>query len=203
MEKHKYPLKSFWIPTLLVGALVLGVLVIVPFKENARESNENISYEVCFTPHQKCLPLIQRKLVTAKETIRLQSYSFTSKPIADSLIEAHQRGVKVIVIADKSQARDKRSQIKRLHEQGIDVFIDYKPAISHNKILILGEDGLFTGSYNWTGGAEQRNSENLVYISNKELAQQYITNFNRRMAESIPLQAYLNLPQKGKRSKGG
>lgn len=189
MTKSKLSLKILLLASVLASTASAGLFF--SGKEEVQLPSNTTHYEVCFTPHQKCIPLIQRKLATVKDTIRVMAYSFTSKPIADALIDAHKRGVEVVVIADKSQARDKRSQITRLAEEGITVLIDHKPAIAHNKVLILGQESVFLGSYNFSGGAEHRNSENLLFVSNKDLASQYIDNFNRRMGESKPLHVYL------------
>jgi phosphatidylserine/phosphatidylglycerophosphate/cardiolipin synthase-like enzyme len=43
-------------------------------------------------------------LKSAKATVLVQAYSFTSEPIAQALVEAHKRGVDVEVILDKEPA---------------------------------------------------------------------------------------------------
>jgi phosphatidylserine/phosphatidylglycerophosphate/cardiolipin synthase-like enzyme len=51
------------------------------------------------------LPLILEHIQKAQKSIKIQAYSFTSKEIAQALISAHLKGIKVIVIADKSQRK--------------------------------------------------------------------------------------------------
>ena len=91
----------------------------------------------CFTPSQACLPLIIAEIDLAKTSIHMQAYSMTSKPIADALVRANARGVSIIIIADKSQQRERHTQIKNLTRAGILVYIDHKPSIAHNKLAIL------------------------------------------------------------------
>ncbi len=141
---------------------------------------------VCFTPNECCLPLILEAMQKAKVSIHLQAYSFTSKPIADALIRSKERGVKVIVIVDKSQLKERHTQIKNLIAAGISVFIDYKPAIAHNKIIIFDEEKVLSGSYNFSAAAEHRNAENLLLIEDKECAQKYLKNFLSRLVVSKP-----------------
>ena len=43
------------------------------------------------------------ELGKAREIVLVQAYSFTSAPIAKALVEAHQRGVRVEVLLDKSR----------------------------------------------------------------------------------------------------
>jgi phosphatidylserine/phosphatidylglycerophosphate/cardiolipin synthase-like enzyme len=57
-------------------------------------------WSVCFTPPFGCADFIIGELIKVRETIPVQAYQFTSKLIADALIAAHQRGVKVSVLLD-------------------------------------------------------------------------------------------------------
>ena len=96
------------------------------------QSQEGIVCQTCFTPTYECLPLILETIQKAQKTIRVQSYSFTSKEIAHALIKAHLKGIRVMVIADKSQRTASHTQMKELAQQEIEIFFDEKPAIAHN-----------------------------------------------------------------------
>ncbi len=89
--------------------------------------------EVCFTPNGQCTGLIVLALEGAKETVLVQAYSFTSAPIAKALTAAHNRGVDVRVILDKSQKSERYSEMTFLWNAGIPVWIDYKVAIAHTR----------------------------------------------------------------------
>lgn len=140
----------------------------------------------CFTPGQDCTHQITDQVSKAKHSVLVQAYSFTSKDIADALIEAKNRGVKVKVILDKSQRKQKYSLLHYIVEAGIPVWIDTKPAIAHNKVMIIDEKEVITGSFNFTDGAQKRNAENLVFITDTKLAQEYIQNWENREHQSIP-----------------
>ena len=148
--------------------------------------SDEMSCRVCFTPDQACLPLIIDEIDKAQNTINMQAYSFTSKPIAGALIRAHNRGVSVVVIADKSQRREGHTQIHSLKKAGVAVYIDIKPSISHSKLILI--DGITTigGSYNYSVAAEKRNAENVTFIKSKEVTSLYIKNFNKRQGLSVP-----------------
>jgi phosphatidylserine/phosphatidylglycerophosphate/cardiolipin synthase-like enzyme len=64
---------------------------------------------VCFTPGMHCTERIVQALGASQRTVLVQAYSFTSAPIAQALLKAHQRGVSVQVILDKSQRSEKYS----------------------------------------------------------------------------------------------
>lgn len=121
----------------------------------------------------------------------VQAYEFTSKPIAESLIEAKKRGVDIL---DKSQTCSKYSVINILFEQGIQTWIDFKPAIAHNKIMIIDDSKVITGSFNFTYAAESRNAENLLIITGDSLlVEQYIENWKDRQSQS---EVYMPLAEK-------
>ena len=147
-------------------------------------------WEVCFTPAQPCLPLIVRKIDAAAQCIYLQAYGLTSRAIAQALIRAHQRGVRVYVLVDKSQKNDTRSQFAKLVSAGISLRIDTKPAIAHNKVMIIDQKITLTGSYNWTEGAEHRNAENILVVDNVPLAKAYLDNFKSRWKVSVTVSSF-------------
>ena len=118
--------------------------------------------QVCFTPGQNCTLKISNTLDKAKKSILVQAYSFTSAPIAKHLIEAKKRGVDVKVILDKSQTSQDYSALRFFINQRIPVWIDYKPAIAHNKIMIIDGIEVITGSFNFTKAAQNKNAENVL-----------------------------------------
>jgi len=65
--------------------------------------------EVAFSPNGGCTDLVIKVINSAKTSIRVLAYSFTSAPIAKALVEAHKRGVDVQVVVDKSQKSAKYS----------------------------------------------------------------------------------------------
>lgn len=147
---------------------------------------ENVDIQVCFTPGQDCTTQITQALDSAKRSILVQAYSFTSEPIAKHLIAAKKRGVDIKVLLDKSQKSEKYSAARFLLNQKIPVWIDYKPAIAHNKVMIIDGEKIITGSFNFTKAAQYRNAENLLVINDAGLAQRYIQNWQRRRAVSEP-----------------
>lgn len=142
--------------------------------------------QACFTPGQDCTHQITEHIAKAENSILVQAYGFSSKDIADALIAAKSRGVKVKVILDKSQRKQKYSLLHYIVETGIPVWIDTKPAIAHNKVMIIDDKEVITGSFNFTDAAQKRNAENIVFISDTKLAKEYTQNWESREKQSIP-----------------
>jgi phosphatidylserine/phosphatidylglycerophosphate/cardiolipin synthase-like enzyme len=141
--------------------------------------------ETCFTPGQDCTHKITAVLTTANHSILVQAYSFTSKPIVDALIYAKNKDITVKVILDKSQLTQRFSLLNQLVNAGIPVWIDNKPAIAHNKIMIIDEKEVITGSFNFSDAAQKKNAENLVFITDPQVAKAYMQNWENRKRQSI------------------
>jgi len=67
---------------------------------------------------------------------------------------------------------------------GIPTYIDFRHAIAHNKIIIIDRETVITGSFNFTKAAEINNAENLLILHSKELAKEYIDNWNEHKKHS-------------------
>jgi phospholipase D len=148
------------------------------------------SVTTCFTPGQSCGELVVGILDHAHSEIRLQAYGFTSLPILSALVSAKRRGVDVVVILDKSDDRASSdrggSAAEFVSRAGIPVFIDYRPAIAHNKVIVVDKRTVVTGSYNFTAAAEHRNAENVTMIESSEVASRFLSNWESRRAVSRP-----------------
>lgn len=147
-----------------------------------------LNYVVCFTPGGQCTQDIVIAIKSAKKQILVQAYQLTSAPIALALIDANKRGVEVKVILDKSQQHKRRGQLyspaSLLANHGIAVWIDYKPAIAHNKVMVIDRKTVITGSFNFSKAAQYRNAENLLILENAKLARIYADNWQDRLNAS-------------------
>jgi phosphatidylserine/phosphatidylglycerophosphate/cardiolipin synthase-like enzyme len=103
----------------------------------------------------------------------VQAYGFTHNAIAQALVRAHQRGVKVYVLLDKKSEKTNRYVIDMLTQAQVDLRYDGKHAIAHNKVMVIDESVVITGSFNFTNSAETRNAENLLLLKSGELARRY------------------------------
>ena len=110
-----------------------------------QEETVPCNWEVHFSPHGGCTDAIIKELNKAQSIILVQAYFFTSVQIAETLLNAHKRGVKVEVILDKSQRTDQYSSATFLFNAGIPTKIDTKHAKAHNKVIIIGGETVIRG----------------------------------------------------------
>ena len=172
----------------LIMMLLIGFLFGNYFEQDSRYSfstsqtaidNEN-QIELCFTPPSVCGTLIAQEIARAKESIYVQAYGLTSGIIVNQLIQAKNRGVKVQVLLDKSNVSDKWSKMMDLVNANVSVRIDKVSGIAHNKVIIIDEQKVITGSFNFTNAADKRNAENVIIINNKSVAKEYLNNWQDR-----------------------
>ena len=171
------------------GNRILGVLLIVGLITGASllgATPAKTDIEVYFSPKGGCTDAIVRELDKARGEVLVQAFTITSSPIAQAISKAYARGVKVVVILDESQLTDHYSSATYLSNHGVPCFVDGKHAIAHNKIMVIDDQTVITGSFNFTVAAEKDNAENLVIMHRPELAAKYSANFKEHFKHSVP-----------------
>lgn len=130
-----------------------------------------------FSPKGGCTEAVVAEVAAARREVLVQAYSFTSRPIADALIAATARGVRVVILLDRSNLTETHTELGDLTAHRIDVWIDACHAIAHNKVMVIDGRTVITGSFNFTNQAEHENAENLLILRNHhDLAGEYRTN---------------------------
>ena len=129
--------------------------------------------------------MVLKAISSAKTTLLVACYEFTSRDIAEGIEQAAHQGVKVRIIADAKAARDKYSQISILISAGVPVRLDAHYAIHHHKFLVIDSTSIETGSFNYTSSAISRNAENALVLWNvPNLAADYTKEWERLWEES-------------------
>ncbi len=134
--------------------------------------------------------LVLESIGDARSSISVAAYSFTSRSIAQALIEAHKRGVDVRVVADQSSRTIRYNGPQALANAGIAVRVSTAYAVMHDKFMVIDGVSIQTGSFNYTQAAAERNAENVLYIRNHApLAQEFQTEWLRLWDRADPLVA--------------
>jgi len=165
---------------IFIFGLLLGTtlgIVYGRYSESYLRPSPAPTYDVYFSPKGGCADAVLYWIGRANQSIHVLMFIFTLDSIADALISAHNRGVEVKVVLDKSQSY---SQFAVLKAAGIEVRNDTNwEGIMHNKVAIVDNTIVITGSFNWTGTAENNNNENLIVIHSVEVASRYESEFQR------------------------
>jgi phosphatidylserine/phosphatidylglycerophosphate/cardiolipin synthase-like enzyme len=134
--------------------------------------------QVIFSRVDDTSKLIRSWIGRANSTIEVAVYSFTQDSLADALVSAKNRGVAVRVLMDSETTSDSGSEYSRLQKLGISIKTDSSTGLMYDKFFVIDGRVVGTGSYNWTGSAEDDNAENLLIVRSATLVGHYLNEFN-------------------------
>jgi phosphatidylserine/phosphatidylglycerophosphate/cardiolipin synthase-like enzyme len=154
---------------------------------------------VFFSPSGRATDAVVDQIKQARSVLHIQAYMFTSTPIATAVVDACQRGVQIIVVLDPSQEGERYHGAQFLYNHGIPVYIDHKHehehGIAHNKVMLIDNRTIITGSFNFTNAAESANAENLLILLDKpDLYAAYERNFQTHLRHSDKYQGRPTAP---------
>jgi len=124
--------------------------------------------------------LVVNSITSAKQSIRAAVYDFNNPDIAYALIEAKRNNpqLDIQVIADKANLTDTNSMIAVLEDNNIPVYIASAYAIMHNKFIVIDNQSVEYGSFNYSTTAATRQANNAIWINNSDIAASYTERWN-------------------------
>lgn len=145
-----------------------------------RFSIGSVQGEVYFSPAggSKGHAALLKTLSQARKEVLIAAYVLTDRRMLEELLSLRRKGVRVRVVIDA------RNLVNSLDEEmkrgGIEVRKDGNPYTQHDKVIVLDDTWVVTGSYNFSASAYRSNNENLLILQSPELAGRY-----RRELEAI------------------
>lgn len=140
-----------------------------------------------FSPNRGAADVVIGFIDRCTTTVDAAVYSITHDGIADALIRARARGVRVRVLMDPTQAGLSYADDERMIEAGVSLLRDRVTGLMHHKFLVGDENAVATGSFNWTASADQRNMENFVIIRLKYVVRDFKAEFEKLWAMNSPI----------------
>lgn len=122
-----------------------------------------------------------RYIDSANVSIDAAFFELDLQSVTDALIRAKQRGVEVRLVYDDEHT-NADPQIRDLQKSDVPSTPDERSAFMHNKFLVVDGECIWTGSFNWTSNANNKNSENAIYVCDQQLAQNYQVEFEEMFA---------------------
>nr|UAT11574.1 Phospholipase D Family Member 6 [Cynops orientalis] len=134
----------------------------------------------CKLPHvDSSLNRLLRHLLSARLSLELCVFSFSSLHLGRAVLMLHERGVRVRVITDSDYMAVTGSQIGWLRKAGISVRHDQDAGYMHHKFAVVDKKILITGSLNWTSQAIQGNKENILVMDDTVIVQAFVDEFEK------------------------
>jgi phosphatidylserine/phosphatidylglycerophosphate/cardiolipin synthase-like enzyme len=125
-------------------------------------------------------PSMEKALVafidSASKTLDVCVYDLNLPEVAQALLAARQRGVKVRVIVAKENAEkayDIEDELKQMEKLGMLTLAHNRSGLMHNKFMIADGERVWTGSYNFTRNCSYFNDNHAIALESKELAENY------------------------------
>lgn len=144
--------------------------------------NDGTEIYTYFAPDNDTISPLLKEIESATTSINFMAFSFTHDQLGKGMQEQFKIGIPVNGIFDANQKKSNRgySEYDSMKKAGLSVRLDKEEGAMHHKVIIIDEETVITGSYNFSKNAETRNSENLLIIKgNKEIARAYLNEFNR------------------------
>lgn len=154
---------------------------------------------VYFTPRDDLKAQLIQLIKEERVSIDCAVYMFTEKTIAQAMIDAYVRGVKIRIIVDQISMGEKFGKGLFLKNNGLDVVVYTAPSLSayaapimHHKFFIFGynvrlQHGLvWTGSYNCTASASRLHEENAIITDDFAVIVQYRECFKALLQRICP-----------------
>lgn len=151
---------------------------------NVSFTQDGTPIQVYYASEDPVLPALISTINSAKRTLRFMNFSFTDFDTANAIINRAGVGVGVQGIFETTGSQTDASELKTLFCAGISARQDGNKYILHHKVFIIDNTTVVTGSFNISANATKSNDENLVIISDPDLAAQYIAEFDRRWKEA-------------------
>jgi phosphatidylserine/phosphatidylglycerophosphate/cardiolipin synthase-like enzyme len=135
--------------------------------------------DALFFPNKANVNKIIAWLNKGTKTIDIAVFSISHDDIVRALIAKHKAGVKVRVITDDQTMSNKGSDIQQMADEGIPTRTDSSEQYHmHDKLAIVDDKFVLTGSFNWTFSAGAHNQENLLIVSHPYFLQKYRKHYN-------------------------
>jgi phosphatidylserine/phosphatidylglycerophosphate/cardiolipin synthase-like enzyme len=127
------------------------------------------------------------RLNAATTSIDASIYSLNRVSIRNALIDAHNRGVTVRVVAD-DDAYDESSykpHFQALEAAGIPLVLDNRSSLMHNKFFVIDDFVVWSGSTNITDTGFTYNHNNSLVFTSTQLADIFTTEFEEMFSGSF------------------
>ncbi len=145
--------------------------------------------EIYFAAENEVVDQILDEINAAEDQIRFMAFSFTRDDLADAMLAAAERGVDLRGIFETTGSQTRFSELTRLACAGFPMRQDGSPFILHHKVIVIDDDTVINGSFNFSDSAVDSNDENVVIIKDRDLAVQYLAEWDRLWTQASPPEA--------------
>ncbi len=152
---------------------------------NPRVTINDTPIDIYFSPDDNVQANFVELVNNAQHSIYFMAFSFTADEIGKAVRARAQEGVTVAGVMETEQVNSNiGTEFDPFKQAGLDVFRDGIEGQMHHKVMVIDQNIVIFGSYNFTNSAETRNDENLLVVYNEDIAAQFIAEFQRVYAQA-------------------
>ena len=145
--------------------------------------------QVLFSPEDHAVNNLIALVNDAKINIRFLAFSFTDYPLAKAMIDRSKTGVDVKGVYETFGSLSTGSELKTFSCAQVPVRQDGNASFMHDKIIIIDNSIVVTGSLNYSSSADDANEENVVILDNPEIAALYLREFDKLWNQAHDVEA--------------
>ena len=135
---------------------------------------------IIFAPETDEISLIAEAISEAEDSIHLMVFVFSLGELADVILEKmNDPEFAVRGVFEDRNSKASWSQLPTLHCAGAEMRQDGNPFVLHHKVMIIDEDTVITGSFNFSNNAAQSNDENIVILRDSVITRLYLDEWER------------------------
>ena len=135
---------------------------------------------IIFASEADELAALIAEIQAAQSSIRFMSFVFSLDELADAMIEKMENPNFVLRgVFEERNSTASWSQLPTLHCAGAQIRQDGNRYILHHKVIIIDDDTVITGSFNFSNSAAKDNDENIVIIRDGDIAGLYLEEWRR------------------------
>jgi phosphatidylserine/phosphatidylglycerophosphate/cardiolipin synthase-like enzyme len=147
--------------------------------DGASFSQDGTPVRVVFSPDGQAVPILLELINNARSSVRFMAFSFTLEELGAALIARAEAGIEVEGIFEVIGSETESSRQTTLRCAGLDVRVDGNPYRLHHKVFIIDDETVVFGSFNFSASAVNNNDENMVVITDRDLAAQFVAEYQR------------------------
>jgi len=135
----------------------------------------NCDINYYFSPKNGLERILFKRLEKAKISIRIAAFSFTDPKLIGVLKEKIAQGLKVELVLDNRMSQQRNSISHFIDNKNVTIY--HGKGKLHHKIIVIDDEIVITGSYNFSKNASDKNNENLVIMNDPKIAELYLKEF--------------------------
>ena len=145
--------------------------------------------QVLFSAEDNAVGNLIALVKDARSSIRFLAFSFTDYPLAQAMIDRSKAGVDVKGVFETFGSNGTRSELRTFWCANIPARQDGNGSFLHDKVIVIDNSIVVTGSLNFSSSADEDNEENVVILDNPEIAVLYLQEFDKLWNQAQDVEA--------------